>query len=178
MMTPQQISLLRTFDLKMVDLKMVTTNFDSLIRRLLGSTTKTNCTVLERSSLRSQPYKNCLSVEVVGRRRHERYRRRHQKSCAFVNNIWLAWGIVLLFACCAVFPLSLLESSRTYHFASRFPAIRTLQPFATKTESANKDARNTRSDMCEGKHLSSQTVTSFLCNNKHDPAAVAARREP
>ena len=34
----------------MVDLKMVTTNFDSLFRRLLGSTTETNCTVLERSS--------------------------------------------------------------------------------------------------------------------------------
>ena len=33
----------------MVDLKMVTTNFDSLFRRLLGSTTETNCTVLERS---------------------------------------------------------------------------------------------------------------------------------
>ena len=34
----------------MVDLKMVTTNFDSLFRRLLISTTETNCIVLELTS--------------------------------------------------------------------------------------------------------------------------------
>ena len=38
---------IENFDLKMVDLKMVTTHFDSLFRRLLGSTTETNCTVCQ-----------------------------------------------------------------------------------------------------------------------------------
>ena len=38
-----------------------------------------------------------------------------------------------------------------------------MQTFATKTQSAHKDATNTQSGMCEGSHLSSQPVPSFLC---------------
>ena len=41
MMTPQKMYLLGFFDLEMVDLKMITTHFDSSFRRLLASTTET-----------------------------------------------------------------------------------------------------------------------------------------
>ena len=43
---------------------MTTSHFDTLFRRLLISTMETNCTVLERSSLRSQPYNNCLYLKL------------------------------------------------------------------------------------------------------------------
>ena len=83
-----------------------------------------------------------------------------------------------MFACRAVYPLPLFESSTTYHIASRVPAIRTLQPSATKTESATKEARNTQSDTCEGNLLERSSLRSFLCNHPHDSTADVARREP
>ena len=58
MMTPQQISLLGFFDLKMVDMMVdlatVTIKFDSVLRRLLISSTETNCTAPSIRSLRTR----------------------------------------------------------------------------------------------------------------------------
>ena len=61
MMTSPNITLFIIFDLKMVDLRMVTINFDSLFHRLLGSTAETNYTAVGSRPWRTRPCKNHLS---------------------------------------------------------------------------------------------------------------------
>ena len=55
-MTTSQNGFIRISDLKNGGLGHVTINFDSVLRRLLFSTTQTNSTVPSLSSLRTQPY--------------------------------------------------------------------------------------------------------------------------
>ena len=53
----------------MVDLKMVTTHFDSLFRRLLISTTETNYIARENNLLRYRPSKNFSPIRQPSSRK-------------------------------------------------------------------------------------------------------------
>ena len=133
--------------------------------------------MLVRSSLRSQPYINWLPAEVVGRTRHKKYRRRHSKSCAFLNNIWIVWRIVLMSAFCRCLNLQeLITLRQDSPQSAHCNPLRQRQNQSTKMQHThNRACARAATYVCNINSLiltPTWILTRFLCVWALDPGFV------
>ena len=89
MVTSQKMSLFGFFVLKMVDLKMVTTHFDSLFRRLLINTTETNYIARENILLWCRPSEHFSPIRQPSSGKDPPKTQRELADVLFWSQIWL-----------------------------------------------------------------------------------------